>query len=162
MRVNIGLYSAKDFYLMTECYDKNNRNHILVEPRRRLDSNDFLERERIGKALLHVNGDVNLFLSCVRHDDKLIVDDLKYIVGALSTKPNVRNVNIKVIVGAPEYEYYRVRIRTLCYSIPVSYSDSIPERLILRTKVVKFLGVNVAGKVIGVLLLIKKIKQNLI
>lgn len=160
MKLNIELYRVKDFYQIEEFYDKENNNHILVDVREKSATNSFLGQEKIKKKLLHISGDVDLFLSCFKRDDDKNMDNLKNIINVLSINSNVRNVNIKLVTA--DYEYYRARVQALIYAMPVSYLSRTPERLILRTKGLKFLGLNIGRKVIGIFLLIKRIKRILV
>lgn len=149
MGFSVEFSRTKNIYQANPVVGCDADNHILVDVSQNLGAKSFIELEEFKGELIKLNGDIVLFVSIFNRDVDIHVDNLKYIINILYLNPNVSSVIIKL--HTVDYEYYKLLIERCLYANPVNYSDKTPERLILRTKGLKFLGLNLGKKLIRLL-----------
>lgn len=154
MGFSVGFSRTKNIYQTDPDFGYEADNHIVVDVSQPLGATPFVELEEFKDELLKLNGDVVLLVSIFNRDVESHMDNLKYIINILYLNPDVSSVKIKL--NTVDYEYYKSRIEHCLYVIPVNYSDKTPERLILRTKGLKFLGLNLGKKLIRILSLFRR------
>lgn len=151
MGFSVEFSRTKNIYQVNPVVECGADNHIVVDVSQSLGAIPFVELEEFKGKLIKLTGDVVLFVSILNRGAD--ISNLKYIINILYLNPDVSGVQIKL--HTVDYEYYKSLIEHCIYAVPVNYSGKTPERFILRTKVLKFLGLNLGKNLIKFLSLFK-------
>lgn len=111
--------------------------------------NSLSEYEGLRKRLLNSSGDMIIYLFLWRKNVDRYMDCLKHSVNLLSLNTDVDNIIIRFVTN--DYESHRKRIENCLFSGPVSYSGRVVKLLILRTLLIKILGLNIGLRLLSII-----------